>query len=51
MRALTMQRYASGMKEPDYRKVIEDLATNPDTAFLNVRSGSDGCYTMGVERV
>ncbi len=32
--------------------VIEELLlTNPDAAFLHVRSATRGCYTLGVERV
>ena len=31
--------------------VIEKLLQNPETAFIQVRSASHGCYTMGVERI
>jgi hypothetical protein len=31
--------------------VIEKLLQNQETAFLQVRSASRGCYTMGIERV
>jgi hypothetical protein len=31
--------------------VIEKFLQNPETAFLQVRSASHGCYTMGIERV
>ena len=31
--------------------VIEKLLQNPETAFIQVRSASRGCYTMGIERV
>jgi hypothetical protein len=31
--------------------VIERLLQNPETDFIQVRSASHGCYTMGIERV
>jgi hypothetical protein len=38
-----------GDSEPE--PVIEKLLQNPDTAFLQVRSLTHGCYTMRIERV
>jgi len=32
-------------------QVIEELLANRDAAFLDVRSATRGCYTLGVERV
>jgi hypothetical protein len=34
----------------DPEAVIEKLFTNPQTAFVQARSATRGCYTFGVER-
>jgi hypothetical protein len=31
--------------------VIERFLQKPETAFVHVRSGSHGCYTMEIERI
>lgn len=35
----------------DPERLIAELLANPDVSFLQVRSVTRGCYTMGVERV
>jgi len=39
------------VNENEPEAVIEKLLQNPETAFLQVRSASHGCYTLGIGRV